>query len=149
MFFGACDRMTDNGVLDGMWQLTSVAYKGGEGVDSIVNMRGKGVYFSFQKKLAQITPGEFQTDSTGERILMRFKKSSGALQLYDFHTFIEEVGPIGTERHSVEKLLTDSASTLLQPFGINGISAGFDIEKLNGDAMILQSTYARLIFRKY
>ncbi|MEI3531564.1 MAG: lipocalin-like domain-containing protein [Bacteroidaceae bacterium] len=71
------------------------------------------------------------------------------LKLHDFYAFYETAGPLGTERHSEEKLLTDSATTLLQPFGIDGLFANFNILKLTGSSMILQSDYARLVMRKF
>lgn len=148
-FFMSCDRLTENGRLDGMWQLLSVSYSLPAGEDSLVNVKSDKVYLSFQNDLAQITPGSFKTDSMGQRVLMRFRKTSSRLKLHDFHVFRETTGPIGTERHSEEKLLVDSAETMLRPFGIDGIYADFRIEKLSGDAMVLSSDYARLVLRKF
>lgn len=147
--FASCDKMTNNGNLDGMWQLISVSYNKTGGEDSIVNVKNERVYMNFQQKLGQITPGTFRTDSMGRYLLMRFEKKSGMLKLHDFYVFYETAGPLGTERHSEEKLLSDSATTLLQPFGIDGLFANFNILKLTGSSMILQSDYARLVMRKF
>lgn len=145
----ACDTMTDNGRLDGMWQLLSVSYNVSEGQDSVVNVKNSRVYMHFQSNLAQITPGALATDSMGRQILMRFDKKGGNLRLHDFYAFSETVGPIGTERLAEEILLTDSATTLLRPFGIDGLYANFAIRKLDGKAMVLESDFAKLTLRKF
>ena len=54
--FASCDKMTNNGNLDGMWQLISVSYNKTGGEDSIVNVKNERVYMNFQQKLGQITP---------------------------------------------------------------------------------------------
>ncbi|MEI3531565.1 MAG: lipocalin-like domain-containing protein [Bacteroidaceae bacterium] len=72
--FASCDKMTNNGNLDGMWQLISVSYNKTGGEDSIVNVKNERVYMNFQQKLGQITPGTFRTDSMGRYLLMRFEK---------------------------------------------------------------------------
>ena len=145
----SCDTMTDNGRLDGMWQLMSVSYNVQGGQDSVVNVKNSRVYMHFQSDLAQITPGALRTDSMGRHILMRFDKKGGNLRLHDFYAFFETAGPIGTERSAEEILLADSATTMLRPFGIDGLYANFAIRKLNGKAMVLQSDFAKLTLRKF
>ncbi len=145
----ACDRMTDNGRLDGMWQLMSVSYSRNAGGDSVVNVKDDRVYLQFQSNLAQITPGALRTDSMGRQIMMRFEKKGGNLRMYDFYAFYETVGPIGTERRTEEILLKDSSTVMLRPFGIDGLYADFSILKMNGDIMILKSGFAKLTLRKF
>lgn len=145
----SCDRMTRNGVLDGMWQYLSVSYHLPDGSDSVVNMKNKKVYMIYGDDLGQISPGEYANDSLDKRVLMRFDKSGKSLRLFDFTVYGEEVGEIGTERHSVERRLADSTSVILAPFGVNGIYADFHIDRLDGEKMVLSSDYANIILRKF
>ena len=145
----SCDTMTRNGKLDGMWQYLSITYHTATGADSVVNIKDDKVYMMYGENLGQISPGAYRTNSMGDRVLMRFHKRGRTLELYDFTVYREEIGPIGTERHSVEVVLTDSASTLLAPFGVDGISARFHIKRLDGAKMELTSSSADILLRKF
>lgn len=145
----SCEESNENGKLDGMWQLTEVAYSRGGQYDSIANTKDARVYISFQRRLGAITPGTYRSDTIGNQVMMRFHYSGSSLSLYNFYVYRETWGEIGTERHVTETLLTDSASILLRPFGIDGIRADFHIDNLSRTRMTLTSDYAHLTLKKF
>ncbi len=134
----SCDKMPENGKLDGMWQIMSVNYAHNSAYDSLVSLRPQKVYMSFQLKLVQIRTGGLSGITKMSYILSRFKRSGSSLLLYDFYA----------QRFADDVLLTDSATTVLHCIGIDGLSADFHIDRLDDDQMQLSSSYARLVCRK-
>jgi hypothetical protein len=143
----ACENMSDKSKFEGQWQLLEVAYSHGGDYDSTVNVKSARVYFRFQSTLGQIRPGSFSTEEMGGNINMHFRRTSKRLKLYDFYAYNYESALDG--KHDWDTAITDSSTTLLQPFGIDGIYADFCIEKLTGSDMVLRSDYARLTFRRF
>ncbi len=135
----SCDKLPENGKLDGMWQIMSINYAHDSEYDSLVDIKSQKVYLSFQLKLAQIRTGTFSNEVQTDVILSRFKYKGSSLSLYNFYR----------KGFAEDQLLTDSATTSLRCFGIDGISADFHIDKLNGSEMQLSSDYARIICHKF
>lgn len=139
LFAASCDKLPENGKLDGMWQIMSVNYARNSGYDSLVNVKPMHVYLSFQLKLAQINAGEYSNRTGSGIILSRFKRSGSTLSFYNFYL----------SQFAADILITDSATTALQCIGINGIAAKFHIDRLDDNKLQLSSDYAQIICRKF
>lgn len=135
MMLTSCDKWPENGKLDGMWQLTSIATDGEEAVSTISD----GIYWKVQLDLIMIhTTHEtlngrtFDTSATFE-----YKGKSLNLTGLYIHDFTSD------------ELITDPESTVLAWTGIYGTSAQFHIAKLDSKKMILENERVRLVFRKF
>jgi hypothetical protein len=139
-FIASCTIDTsDNGDLDGMWQMMEVQYAGHNGnYDSIVQTKDKKIYWSVQYKLMDII-GNVGGDGLTNETLARFDHAGDSLVLYDFY------------RHyrSADSLISDSQTHVLNGIGVDGNVARFFVEKLTSDNLLLRSTYARVILRKF
>lgn len=122
---------SDNGALDGYWQLSSIdTLANGHSV----NMRDSGIFWAFNFNL-------LVTRSTKEplgEILYDFEKTEDNLILSN---------PYILYRDSSDIKVTDV--NLLKKYGVNSLLETFTIEHLNSNKMVLQSNLVRLNFRKY
>ncbi|MBQ2950079.1 MAG: lipocalin-like domain-containing protein [Prevotella sp.] len=122
---------SDNGALDGYWQLSSIdTLANGHSV----NMRDSGIFWAFNFNL-------LVTRST--------KEPSGEI-LYDFENTDDNLilsNPYILYRDSSDIKVTDV--NLLKKYGVNSLLETFTIEHLNSNKMVLQSNLVRLNFRKY
>ena len=135
-----CDKQSDNGDLDGMWQFLTVSYHSALAEeDSIVDIKAGKVYLSFQLDLAQIKSVNLDLDPEAISVLMRFDHSGDRLTLYDFYHHYR----------TADSLFTDADSLLLAPLGIKGSTCDFTVQKLNSQSMELSSDYADITFRKF
>lgn len=122
---------SSNGALDGFWQLTSVdTLRSGGSAD----MRERLVFWSVQKHLLETT------DATGQcpNVLFRFVHTDGRLVLYQ---------PIIDKRDTSDRPLNDIAS--IHVYGIEQIPDTFQVRRLDGGRMVLDTERLRLHFRKY
>lgn len=130
----ACDKLPMNGDLDGMWQLVS------EERDSVTtNLLDTRHYISFQLHTAQ-----FSTLTNTRSFYSRFRHTSDSLQFYT----ICYNSTNATEADDNVPVTADSLSQLA-PWGIYELTPTFRIVKLNDHALVLQSSYSRLTFRKF
>jgi len=122
---------SDNGALDGYWQLSSIdTLANGHSV----NMRDSGIFWAFNFNL-------LVTRSTKEPL--------GEI-LYDFENTDDNLilsNPYILYRDSSDIKVTDV--NLLKKYGVNSLLETFTIEHLNSNKMVLQSNLVRLNFRKY
>ncbi|MBQ9204161.1 MAG: lipocalin-like domain-containing protein [Prevotella sp.] len=123
--------MSDNGDLDGLWQLTTV-----EDLqrDSVYDGRDSEVTWAFQDNLLYMR-------SIEREVYCRFRHAGSQLVIsspYASGRFVAQHDDIP---------LTDT--TQLNVFGIYHIDEYFDILQLDGSNMRLQSSRMRLCFRKY
>ena len=122
---------SDNGALDGYWQLSSIdTLANGHSV----NMRDSGIFWAFNFNL-------LVTRSTKEPL--------GEI-LYDFENTDDNLilsNPYILYRDSSDIKVTDV--NLLKKYGVNSLLESFTIEHLNSNKMVLQSNMLRLNFKKY
>ncbi|PTL34243.1 hypothetical protein C7120_06815 [Prevotella sp. oral taxon 376] len=131
--FTACDLETSgNGKLDGFWHLESIDTING-GFNDLSQRR---LFWAFQAKLLELT----DRDGLHPQCLMRFEQGGGVLKLSDPYLYDREGG-------EGDHPLT--GPDYLVPFGVNGVSENFTIEKLTGSKMILNSGKLRLYFTKF
>ena len=124
----ACEfHSSDNGDLDGFWQMTQMDTLSTGGSEDV---RESLIFYSFEVDL--MTAQRLNYDD----VYFRFSHTSDSLILYD-----------PTDGGRTDNAITDVSE--LQPMGINRLREGFLVEGLNSDNMILKSQELRLYFRKY
>lgn len=131
LFSISCSKQPINGKLDGMWQLTEIEYPNG------TNVFPSKVYYSIQLhilKLSNIHDGSLHGSNT-DYYVGRFEHTNDSLNFYDIRHYKEE------------EVIANPVE--LAPYGLNGISDHFAIEKLTGSNMVLKSTDITLYFRKF
>ncbi len=119
------------GDFDGMWRLTRVDTLATGGV---LDLSKEKIFWSFQFKLMEAD------DKSGNHrsILMRYNSGGGKLVLN---------APYAYNREEGDEQLSDP--TLLKPFGINKTEEEFQVVKISGSKMQLQSDLLKLSFKKY
>lgn len=119
------------GDFDGMWHLTKVDTLATGGV---LDLSKEKLFWSFQFKLMEAD------DKNGihRAILMRYNAGGGKLVLN---------APYAYNREEGDEQLSDP--TLLKPYGINKTEEEFQVIKISGSKMQLQSDLLKLSFKKY
>lgn len=139
MFFtSGCNKVSDNGDLDGLWQISSVSFYNNGVYDTPVNTTTEKAYLSFQLDLAQIKwlNRSFQGSST---FLSRFKNTGDSLRLYNFYKHFR----------TTDSLFTAKDTLLLAPLGFRGFENKFKILEGGDEYMKLQSSYAIIELKKF
>lgn len=142
LLVGACDKMPENGDLDGQWQVTSLARnvsaEGDEAVYTPLPLPEKGLYWNFQLKLLMIyTPGALHNGHTAYTAA-RFTVRNDSLLVTD--TYIHTMN---------SDSLLDESTTCLRGVGIDANREGFALRSLSDKHMELVSQHYRLLLRKY
>ena len=135
---GCSIERSDNGVLDGRWQLMEINYF--DGSNRKVETKEQLIFWDIQYKLISIhsMSGKLH-DSLTEESLCRFNYTKDSLKLSDFYRHFREA----------DQKIDDPLTTYFQKTGINGIKANFAVLHLDSKSMLLQSDYAKLSFRKF
>lgn len=138
----SCDKMPDNGALDGMWQLMEIE-RGG----TVENVKATQTYWSIRTNLVQLS------SLTAQRYYAHFTRQGSRLTLYDLSHNCSTV----TEADNNEWITSDESSVLLH-YGIEPeadtarpgrLTQTFTIDVLGGDEMLLSTPQYRLKFRKF
>lgn len=133
MTLASCDIETssDAGDFNGMWHLTRVDTIATGGV---LDLKNEKLFWAFQNKL-------MQADDKNEKlakILMRFNQTNTQLTLHTPYVYDRENGDVPL-----------SDPTLLAPYGINKLEENFQVLKLTGSKMVLQSETLKLTFKGF
>ena len=133
LMLAACDIHTsNNGDLDGYWQLRSVdTLSSGMSCD----MRDSMLFWSFQGNLLHVRD---KKEEKLAKVFMRFTLSDKVMTL---------TNPIIDLRDSSDLVLTDT--TFLRHYGIHDMPETLKVVTLNSSTMILENRVLRLNFRKY
>ncbi len=127
----ACEFHTsDNGDLDGFWQLSSVDTLATGGS---TDLRYEQLSWSFQGRLVELCDILQEGDIVG-----RFQHEENQLTLSDFYFSIRDSGDI--------KLVDP---TPLRRYGVSRLQQTFQVLQLNSSRMTLQSDSLRLNLRRY
>lgn len=128
----SCDIETsDNGNLDGFWQLTQI--------DSVANnksvsMKESQIFWAFQTDVMEVR----NLKAGDTKVLFRFEKTGNQLSI---HT------PYLEKDKDHRELLSDS--TILKTYCIQGLGETYEINQLSNSNMQLSGSVLRLHFRKY
>ena len=133
LMLAACDIHTsNNGDLDGYWQLRSVdTLSSGMSCDT----RDSMLFWSFQGNLLHVRDNK---EEKLDKVFMRFTISDKVMTL---------TNPIIDLRDSSDLVLTDT--TFLRHYGIHDMPETLKVVTLNSSTMILENRVLRLNFRKY
>lgn len=124
---------SDNGDLDGFWQLTSKTDQYAK--YGAVDMRDSGITWAFQGKLLELR----DVKKVHQDIIGNFEHQGGTLSVSRFYLVDRDKGDV----------LIDDAISYLVPYGVNQVQDKFKVVELNSDEMILESERFLLKFRKY
>ncbi len=124
-------EMSDNGDLDGYWQMYSADTLATGGT---ADTRGMGIFWGVQMRLLEMV------DTKGEapKVFFRFNYTGDSLLLSE---------PYIDNRDSNDIKITDPA--LLHRYGLDTLEPRLKVERLNSDRMTLVSDRLRMYFRKY
>lgn len=132
MMYAACDIHTsDNGDLDGYWQLRSVDTLSTGGT---CDMRDSMRFWSFQANILHVRDNHDKI----RKVLMRFNITDNVMILSD---------PIIDLRDSSDIVFTDT--TILWHYGIHDVPETLKVITLNSSTMVLENRVLRLNLRKY
>lgn len=123
---------SNNGKLDGYWQLAQVDTLGSE---TSVDMTESKVFWGVQGKFFTMLDTQ-QSPSYG--YMFRFKHTGDSLLLYDGRVNNRDVS---------DSLLTNVDE--LRGLGVNYLEERFLIERLSNSRMVLRDSILRLHFRKF
>ena len=128
-----CDvESSDNGNLDGFWQMTSKTDKYAK--CGAVDMRDSGLTWSFQGKLLELR----DVNDRQKDIVLSFEHDGNTLRVYN---------PYIVERDSDDIKVSDPM--LLLPYGIFSLDEKCNVVELKNDKMVLENERFLLKFRKY
>ncbi len=130
---GCTMESSDNGNLDGLWQLTRIdTLQTGRSVD----MRYSQVVWCVQGALLETRIADHY--EMEDDVIFRFSLSGDSLKLHSPFFSYRDLGDVKVEDVS-----------LLYPFGIMRLEECFLVQHLSSSYMQLQSDSLRLYFRKY
>lgn len=134
---GACDKVPINGVLDGMWQLTSI-----QTPDARRNTTEQQLYVSFQLHLTQ-----WEQKTTGATIFAHFTHRGDSMRFYDFADHAMHDLSAGDD----DRIFTPAqmAGGAMDQWGIHTTDARFRVMELNHTSLVLQAADTTLTFRKF
>lgn len=136
-FMSACDLHTsNNGDLDGFWQLTSMdSLSTGRSGD----MRSQKIFWSVQAHLLEMCDlHDVNPGMCHEPILFRFNHEGDRLSLSE---------PIANNRNISDSIVVNPVTVRF--YGLSRLDETFKVLQLDADNMTLQSDYFRMYFRKY
>ena len=136
-FMSACDLHTsNNGDLDGFWQLTSMdTLSTGRSGD----MRSQKIFWSVQASLLEMRDlHDVNPGMCHEPILFRFNHEGDRLSLSE---------PIANNRNISDSIVVDPVTVRF--YGLSRLDETFKVLQLDADNMTLQSEFYRMYFRKY
>ena len=129
LLFAACDFATsDNGQIDGNWQMVRVDTVGGGHAD----VKDQQIFYAFQFHLLDV-----RSERLKRYYVFRFTHEGDSLKLGPAHDWTDRANPV------VDSL------PLLRPYGINQADEHFRIAGLDKDKLVLQSHTVALTFRRY
>lgn len=132
MMIAACDIHTsDNGDLDGYWQLKSVDTLSNGGT---CDMRDSMRFWGFQANLLHVR----DNNDMYRKVFLRFNHTNNMMILSD---------PIIDMRDSSDIIFTDT--TLLYHYGIHEVPETLKVVTFNSSTLILENKVLRLYLRKY
>lgn len=142
----SCDKLPANGDLEGFWQVTGISLHNGEGFGEEVSVKHTKMFWTFQQDLLSIitpdNPNLFERE-----LLSRFSHQGNKLDLTQMyiHLRAEDI-PITQEM--LDGQVPEYPLNIKQ-YGLNAPTTAFTIRTLNADAMVLESSYARIRLRKF
>lgn len=141
----SCDKLPDNGKLDGMWQLTSIEKNG-----KIEDVKAKAKYWSVRLRLFQYSSNRSMNSQV---YYSHFTKEGSTLVLRDFCTqaSYEKEGDDNEWISIDESSILNEWGLYFTPDASNNkkVTSTFHIAELTNSSMILTTDSTKLTFRKF
>lgn len=143
----SCDKLPKNDELDGMWhlqQMTTFSATSEED-DASEDIAEKGIYWNINLDLLQIYSKNqvmYHDDKSGKDVYHAYCR-------FEYTGTTLNVSKVYLSFDVRDSLLTDSETSILEPYGIMGCADKFNIEQLGSKRMILVSDDKRLVFRRF
>ena len=134
IIINSCDKLPQNGDLDGMWQVLTIELNG-----TIDNIKDSQYYLSFQLDLFQLT-----TTRNNKIYYGYFDHKNDSIIFRQFSDMAEE-HPTSPDNYPI----TSENISIINQWGFYTLRDSFYIEHLTKDDMILRSKYARITYRKF
>ena len=137
LLFSCSDFHTsDNGKLDGRWQLTQTdTLKNGRSED----MRGRMIFWSVQSRLLKMEDlHDINVNKCHVGIFFHFEQKDDQLRVYE---------PVADHREISDSIVTSVETVAF--YGLNHLEETFKVLQLEDTRMTLENDRLRLYFRKY
>lgn len=137
----ACDKMPENGDLDGLWQMVEMHSKTAAAdphYSQYTDKRAEKVHWAFQLQLLSMKSAQPVPEIDTNEAVARFQYTPDRLRLTQVYLHYRDR----------DQLIEDPATTSLQPLGVRGNTADFRIVRLDGSRLILCSETDSLVFVK-
>ena len=131
MMTGCNKEDSDNGNLDGFWQMTEMRNKSNA---STSDMRSSGITWAFQGNILELR----DVKKSNQDIIMSFSIESDKLKLF---------APYIVDRDSHDIQIDDV--DFLIPYGIDKTTTEYSVSELSSSRMVLDNDAWYLVFRKY
>lgn len=137
LLLAACDKVPINGVLDGMWQLTTIATP-----DTVRHTTAEQLFVSFQLHLTQ-----WEKKTTGATIYAHFTHRADSIAFSDFAERALHDLSAGDDDHIFTP--AQMAGGVMDAWGIHSANARFRVMELNHTTLVLHDADTTLTFRKF
>lgn len=135
VLFSGCDKLPENGDLDGLWQLMSIQNGG-----TTTDMKAKRMYCSFQLKLFMLG-----NDAYPRHFFGYFEHKGSTMRFHHF-TFRSDY----VEGGKIDELMTDETGLKhIAPWGFYSTDCTFNVVKLNSSELILEHGDTKIVYRKF
>lgn len=133
--FTACDKLPENGDLDGMWQLMEISEGG-----TVKNIKDSNIYCSFQLKLFMLG-----SKKDGSRAYFGYFEHKGnAIRFYNF-TFRSNY----SEESNEDKLMTEKDIDVIRPWGFYSTDCTFEVKELTSSRLVITKDKTTITYRKF
>ena len=129
-FSGCTLEMSENGDLDGFWNLKQIDSLD---INKKVDVESERIYWSVQLNMIDVR----FVDGRIDECVMKFNKSGDTISISDPCYYYHTHG---------DKVITDVDA--LRPYGINSLNEKFIIDHLSPGHMVLRSDKLKLYFKK-
>ncbi|MBR1448447.1 MAG: lipocalin-like domain-containing protein [Prevotella sp.] len=137
MVLTACELKTsDNGDLDGFWQLTQMDTLSTNRSGDVRSMK---IFWAVQGDMLEMRDlHSYGAEDQHEMLNFRFKLEQGRLYLSE---------PIANDRNISDSIVTSTAT--VEFYGLSRTDEVLDVLQLSAEKMTLQTELYRMYFRKY
>lgn len=135
LLFPACDKLPENGLLDGQWQMTRIDHLSPEDKTQPIPTQ---VYWNFQLRLLMVYTPNYNHNGVTAYTTARFSIKGDSLFIHS--TYVHTM--------NTDSLLSPG-TTSLDAVGLHDNTERYAIQSLTDSRLILHSAYHHLEFRKY
>lgn len=131
----ACDKLPENGSLDGQWQMTRIDHLSADDTTQPIPTK---TYWNFQLRLLMIYTPNYNHNGVTAYTTARFSIKGDSLFIHS--TYVHTM--------NTDSLLSPG-TTCLDAVGVHDNTERYAIQSLTDSRLVLHSKYHHLEFRKY